>query len=72
MILKNVKLRERAEHCFQDALQFAIGALGWLVPDREASVRETSLEDGELTEQDLPPGLRDPQAALNRHSPDAE
>jgi len=66
MLLKlTTNSREKYERRFQHALHVAIGLVGRLIPDTEAVVIATRLND-ESTLEELPEALRDPLAILDR------
>ena len=65
MLLKLTNSREKYDRRFQYALHVAIALCGRLMPDSEAIVKATSLKDESMPEE-LPEGLRDPLAILDR------
>ena len=64
MLLKRKSSRKQTERRFRDALHVAIGLFGRLLPDTEAVVRATNLND-EGMQEELPEELRDPFAILD-------
>jgi hypothetical protein len=64
-ILKRTDSHEPTDRRFQGALHVAAGLLGWLVPDTDAAVKATSLDDEDV-HGELPDELKDPFAILDR------
>ena len=64
-ILKRTDSHKPTDRRFQGALHSAAGLLGWLIPDTDAVVKATSLEDKDF-HGELPDELQDPFAVLDR------
>lgn len=63
--LKRADSHESTDRRFHGALHVAVGLLGWLIPDKDAVVKATSLEDDDF-HGELPDELKDPLAVLDR------
>lgn len=65
MILKRTDSTEQTERRFQRAVHVAAGLLSWLLPDSDAVVEATRLEDQDI-QGELPDELQDPFAVFDR------